>query len=692
MTMKKRPQIRFNVSMKIQLFFGFLVPIIFVILVGTISYNKAKEGMADNYENAAKTAIDTEMQYLDLGLSIINSDAVQIKLDSELSSLAAGTYKTDQSKASSVYNKMLSAIKVKETSNTFVENIYIVPKNTAKVITTFASGTVPMGFYEDWAATEEGKKFASGKDVSVWTGMHPEMDALTGYPTDAYIMSYVGVLSNKAGVLIVDISAQAVKDSLSGIDVSNGELLGFITPDGRELLVKGEDNTSEITFSEQPFFQNYQNGEELSATNYIEYNGEEYFTIYSRSEKTGASLVYMVPKANIMANAQSIKSITFIMVIIACVAACVLGFAISAHISINMSRIIKRLKKASQGDLTIQFKNSGSDEFGVLRSHIKEVIDHTRELIQEVKEIVGLVSEAAGNVEDVSEKVAESSDRITLMLNEIDEGVSQQAIDSQNCATAMDSLSESIRNIGEDIERVYANSEKTKKIVGGGISTMEELTDKTEETTTITGKVKKDIHKLEEKTAVIGNFVSIINDIAGQTNLLSLNASIEAARVGEAGKGFAVVAEEIRKLADGSLKAAQEIQKVVDEINVQTEETVAAADKAGAIVTAQADIVKRTKEDFEEISSCTEQLISNISKITDNIGTMDDKRERTLAAIISISSASEQTAASSTGVYNIAKGQMDVVESLKEASAKMKRKMERLEEAVAVFIIDEKTE
>lgn len=682
-----KSRFQFNVSMKVQLLIGFLVPITFVIMVGAISYRRAESGMAENYESAAVTAIDAQMHYLDFGLSVINADAVQMKLDSDLASLVAGTYKNDSSKTSSVYNKTLSSIKVKQTSNAFIKNIYIIPKSDNRIISTSGS-TNEQGYYEQWAATEEGQYFVKGSNSSEWIGEHPMLDSMSGYSTEDYIMSYVSAFSNKSAVLVVDISTQAVEDSLAGIGVDNGEILGFITGDGRELVMQGDGDAQDISFMEQDFFTECLGQEEISGTKYIKFNQKDYFFIFSKSAKTGAALVYMVPQENITANAQSIRSITFVMVIIACIVACVIGLIISANISISMNRIIKRLKKASQGDLTVQFRSGGRDEFSILARHIMDMITNMRKLIQEVEGIAGLVSEAAGDVEQVSGEMEESTKRIMGMLTEIDSGVSQQADDAQDCLAAMDSLSDSLENVGQDIERVYGNSETTKRIVSRGILTMEELTGKSKETTDITGQVKRDIHRLEEKTAVIGDFVNIINEIAGQTNLLSLNASIEAARVGEAGKGFAVVAEEIRKLADGSLKAAQEIQKVVGEIQQQTVETVAVADKAETIVSEQSDIVGKTKEDFEEISSCTEELIGNIQKITVNIEKMDDKRKGTLEAISSISAASAQTAASSSGVHSIASGQTNVVESLKKASDKLKSKMGELETALSMFIIE----
>lgn len=685
-----RKKIYFSINIKLQLLIGFIVPVLFVIGVGLISYQKAETGMAQNYEESARSTIETQMKYLDFGLALIRADAVQTKLDSELSSLAGGTYKNDTSKAAAVYNKTLSSFKVKQASNAFIKNIYLIPKSDNKVISTMqGAGSSQMGFYETWAATEEGKLFVSGKENAGWAGRHEALDELTGITEDEYIMSYVGVFSNMSAVLAVDISTQAVRDSLSSIEVGNGEVIGFVTADGREIIVKDEENPLQISFIEQEFFKSCLAGEELSGTEYVQYDGRDYVFIFSKSDQTGMMLGYLVPHENIVQNAQQIKDITFILVLIACIVAALLGTLISVNISVGMASIIRRLKKASEGDLTVQLKTKGRDELSMLSRHIMEVISNTRGLILKVEDIVKLIANAADEVESVSEEMENSSETIIGTLKEIDAGVSTQAKDAQDCLSQMDALSKSIESMGNDIEQAQKNSDITKDIITRSIGTMEALTRQSKATAKITGQVKDDIYILEQKSSVIGGFVDTINEIAGQTNLLSLNASIEAARAGEAGRGFAVVAEEIRKLADGSKAAANEIQKIVSEINSQTSDIVETAKQAEEIVSQQSETVSRTREDFNRVSSCTEQMMVNIRMIAESIAGIDDKRNGTLTAIASISSVAEQTAASSLNVSGIASSQKEVVESLIAASAGLKTNMNQLEEALSEFKVQE---
>ena len=689
----KKMEFQLNLNKKMQLLVGFLVPIFFVILVGVISSRQAEAGMISNFEESASSSIETQMQYLDFGMSMVSAEAMQMRLDTELQSLVNGLFKKDLSKASSIYRKNSSSIKVRQRSNELIHAIYIIPKSGSKVMSTLESSDQSTdGYYEDWSVTEEGQKVIFEKNVAdwlgkttSWIGQHPEMDKMTGYKPEDYAISYMSAFPNRAAVFVVDISKEAIRKSLSKVDTSDGSILGFITADGSELVIKDEKVTEEFIFFEQDFFQNCLDSEELEGTEYVTYDGQEYFFTFAKSEKTGVVLGYLVPVRHVTKGAEAIKSITVVLVIIACIVAVAIGLFISLNISASMAGIIKRLKKAAEGDLTVHLKTKGKSEFSILSQYIMNVITNMKGLIQQVEGIAMLVKNAAGGVEEISARIEESSQGIKVTLAEIDKGVSLQASDAQDCLTQMDSLSRKIEEIGSSVDQAASGSEVTKEIVEKSINTMEALSGKTKATIEITDRVKADIEELEKKSRVIGEFVSTINDIAEETNLLSLNASIEAARAGEAGRGFAVVAEAIRKLADGSSQAASEINKVVEEIVNQTKGTVSTAAEAGEIVGEQALLVSHTKEDFKKMAECTEQMLISVRKISEDVISIDAQRKDTLDAVSSISAVSEQTATASSEVYNISQKQMDVVEALKKASTELKEKMAELEEALDLF-------
>ena len=686
-TKKEKKKINFDLNIKVQLLFGFAIPVVFVILVGVISYNKAEEGMIANYEVSAQNTIDTQMDYLDFGLSLIRGDVVQIKLDQELQSLMAGTYKNNASQASAVNTKTNSSITVKANLNEFINNIYIVPKADQNIISTtkiLTGGTKqPAGFYDEWSKTEEGKAINSG-EIEGWISSHPEMDKLSTYDSEEYILSYMTPFPNKAAVLVVDINKERVKEALETVDVTEGAIIAFVTAEGKEVVVK-EETTTDIVFSEQDFYQNSLMAEELSGVKYVTYDGQEYLYIYKTSEETGATLVYLVPEEKVTASALAIRGVTIVLVAIACIVAVLIGLGISLNITRSMSSIIKRLKKVAEGDLTVQMNTKGNSEFAMLNRHIENMIENTRKLIVEVDEIVNVVNLSAEDVEGVSGQLEQSSNGILEALEEIDIGVSQQANDAQDCLLQMDNLSQTIEDVTDKIDNTSATSETTKEIVLKSISTMEVLSNQTKDTIEVTSKVKSDVKVLEISSSEIKKFVSIIADIAEQTNLLSLNASIEAARAGEAGRGFSVVAEEIRKLADGSRQAAEEINKVVEIIEKQTHETVGTAAKAEKIVEEQAETVNATKEAFQKIYQATEEVISCVDDVKEKVKGMDKERAGTLEAISSISAVSEETAASSSNVFSIAESQKETVALLTKASDELKVNMEELKLAVSVF-------
>jgi methyl-accepting chemotaxis protein len=216
---------------------------------------------------------------------------------------------------------------------------------------------------------------------------------------------------------------------------------------------------------------------------------------------------------------------------------------------------------------------------------------------------------------------------------------------------------------------------------------VEELDQKSKATSEITRNVITKVQKFETQSHHIGGFISSINKIAAQTNLLSLNASIEAARAGTAGLGFAVVAEEIRELADQTVQAASQIQNIVSELQSQTKETVDTALQAEGIVESQTVSLKKAVDAFHIIDQQVENLVNHMNQVSQGMQKIESAKEDTLTAIESISAVSEQTAAATEEVSATSLTQIDSVEQLRKSAYELAEDAIKLQETIKLFKI-----
>jgi len=228
---------------------------------------------------------------------------------------------------------------------------------------------------------------------------------------------------------------------------------------------------------------------------------------------------------------------------------------------------------------------------------------------------------------------------------------------------------------------------ETDTMISRGMEIIQLLGNRASETTEITTKVGESIDSLRQETAVINNFVSTITEISEQTNLLSLNASIEAARAGDAGRGFAVVAEEIRKLADDSAKAAGEISNNVAHITAQTQKSVESARTAQNMVAAQTEAVEQVVEVFVNMQNQLSMLVDGLKEIVSSTEKADHERSYTVDAVRNISAIIEETANSAAIVRDVAGKLMDSVQDLNQTADSLGENMDDLKSEISVFKI-----
>lgn len=681
-----------RMSIKAKLVIGFAIPLLCTVVVGGVSYSLAETGMTANYEDSMSKAMSMAMEYLDFGFVSAISESEQLYYNTDLMRWATGAIYNEWSRSEIVEDVSVD-LNVKKAGNDFVSDMYIIPAENLSVVSTFSGDVNIPGFYGELADSAEAVCLESLSGD--WIGSHAYIDKVLAqhypdYSAESYACSYIRPMTTRRACIVVDYSSEAIADVLRNLDLGEGSIAAFVTADNREILLRENEvvKESDFSFVNQSYYMEAMADNAAVVIEYVEYAGRDYLFMVSKSYKNGSAICAMVPVSMVRASADMIKNITVFIMIVSCAIALLVGVLIIIGISSTIAQISNKLKLVSGGDLTVVMNVNRRDEFKVLVANIADMVRNSRNLIVQVLKTTENVSSSTSKLEETSGVLTDSNNQIAYAVDEIDKGLAQQSQDSQNCLFLMEELSQRITRAVETVGNMAAITDNTKKIIGDGMSTMDELKTKSADTTDITRNVALNIRNLEMSLAEIEKFVDIINNIAEETSLLALNASIEAAKAGEAGRGFAVVAQSVGKLSDGTIEAAQQIQSVMDEIKNRTNETVGVAETAGEIVSKQTDTVSDTIKVFSGMNRYLENLIEELESLEKTIKSMERHRNDTLSAIESISSVSVETASSVSTVNDSLKNQKTMVGNLHDSAIEMESRAEELTEAVNAFKIE----
>ncbi len=671
-------------TIRVKLIISFLVPIAFIIILGIVSFQKAEEGIRTSYEHSTSQTLYMAGRYFRFGVSSIEAASTQYINDSSVKMYFSGFYKENLI-TNNTNNKLIKSSFIdKKDTDEFISDIFAFSDVVAPVTTTEVSAEIISA---EFFKTEAGRYIKENPGKMVWLSGNSYLDEKLGIGPEQYALRLVRSLTGSEGILVIDIADSTVRQILEDLEFDRTGVAGMITEDGKEIISGGEETDKETVFADKDFYQKAFAGNEASGAEYVDYQGKSHLFIYTRIGETGAMLCAMIPKATILSQADSIRRVTVIIVIIACIIAVLTGAIISTGIDKAIKGIISGLKKAAKGDLTVRFDLKRKDEFHILITEIQNTFSNMKDLIRQVKQMSTEVSDSSVKVAGASEEFLRSSENISAAMDEIEQGIMQQAKDAEECLLQMDVLSGRIVVVSDNTKEIGKIAEDTKRSITEGTVVTQDLNAQTKASITITTDIIGEIEALAEKSLSISKIINVINDIANQTNLLSLNASIEAARAGEYGKGFSVVANEIRNLAEQSKGSVNDIKKIIGRIQEDTKNVVLTAKKVENVMHLQESAVNNTTCSYRSINQNVEKLMVNLDFITENVENIEESRVSTLKAIENISAVLEEIAASSEMVNRTSNEQVQSVESLNESAGRLNENSGHLVDAVHKFLV-----
>lgn len=674
-------------SIRNKIFICFIVPIFFMIVVGIFAYKKAAQGLSDKYKESTLQTIRMATQYLDMSDTYIEAEGTKYAFNSEYNRYFMGLFENDPLGKMNVMTNIRSDILSSQTANTFISQIHIITKEELTMFSTRNSSL--KGIFSDYLA----EMSTDGRTLQKWVDLHPFLDKYLSLRQEDYIISFQMTGQSNNCIVVIDMKASAIQNFLSELNLGKGSIVGLVTENGRELICENfeEEGISRIISGEPVFYgQNFYTmisgeGQEKSGVTDVVYNGEECLFFYSRSGKDYTTVCGLVPLQTVTSQAEEIRMLTIKMVLLACVIAVTIGVVISIGIQKNMRHMSYRMGEVAKGNLTVQVEAQGRDEFRELAASATNMIKNNKKLVQKVNYATGQLEVSAGEVRDVSEEISGYSMNITQAIDGINEGMSKQSEHAQECVERTNLLSEEMQEVSKVVEEVEQLVKETEEMISRGMGIVQNLGERAQETTKITRRVGESIETLRKESETINQFVGMITDISEETNLLSLNASIEAARAGDAGRGFAVVAEEIRKLADDSSKAAQEISSNVVQIRTQTINSVESAKQAESMVALQTQAVEEVVGVFQDMGIRMNQLVDGLKGIVDSTQKADQEQSDTLAAVQNISDIIGETANSAEVVQDVVGKLLEKVENLNQTAGVLGENMEELKTEISVF-------
>ncbi|TQR21625.1 methyl-accepting chemotaxis protein [Psychrobacillus vulpis] len=389
-------------------------------------------------------------------------------------------------------------------------------------------------------------------------------------------------------------------------------------------------------------------------------------------------------------NQKDIDNATIILVVIFAISIVVtlfISFVILKMIVSPTNELKELLSKAEEGDFTVQGSYQSKDELGALTASFNKMISGVRGIIQTVADTSQQVAAASEELTASAEQTAAATNHVASAIEEIATGAEHSTTKIEKNSNEMQDVLKGINEIADGSAQVSEVARETSKEAEEGNKIVENNLHQMSNIHASVQKSHEVISSLSQRSNEVGQILDVINDIAAQTNLLALNAAIEAARAGEHGKGFAVVADEVRKLAEQSLSSTKLIAEIITSIQNDSNQSVKYMGEVMTNAKVGMEITTETADKFVQILEKTRSITPQIEGITSTVQDIVQSIETVSGVAEELAAFAQENASSSEEVAASTEQQLASMEEINSSSKSLAKMAEQLNEMVSKFKI-----